>query len=288
MASKVSLKGKVIAVTGGARGIGAATAKELTARGARVAIGDLDQALAAETAERLGGGAVALELDVTDAESFESFLDSAEREVGPIDVLINNAGIMPIGPFTEEDAATAARIFDINVLAMITGCKLALARMEPRGSGYIVNIASQAGKAGFPHLATYCASKHAVIGLTEALRNEYRETAIEFSVVMPAVVNTELTSGIGGTRFFEKIEPEDVATAIADALEHRRFDVNVPRSVGPVGHVMAAMPRRAREATGRALKAHEVMTTADTQARADYEARAAASAPAADQEKEKA
>src|SRR5690349_24319956 len=94
-----SLSGKVVAITGGARGIGKATAAALVRRGCRVAIGDLDLALAEETAGSLGGGVVALQLDVTDRSSFTAFVDEAERQLGPIDVLINNAGIMPVTQF---------------------------------------------------------------------------------------------------------------------------------------------------------------------------------------------
>src|SRR5574338_1230257 len=145
-----SVAGMVVAITGGARGIGKCTAQSLIRRGARVAIGDLHAELAEETAAELGGNCVAFELDVTDRESFSRFLDSAESELGPIDVVINNAGIMPIGPFIEETDETAKTMIDINLHGVIYGTKLALERMLPRGSGHIVNIASQAGKAGLP------------------------------------------------------------------------------------------------------------------------------------------
>src|SRR4051794_37593328 len=97
-----SLSGKVVAITGGARGIGKATATALVRKGCRVAIGDLDLELAEKTAAELGGGTVATALDVTDRSSFSAFLEEAERELGPIDVLINNAGIMPVTPLVEE------------------------------------------------------------------------------------------------------------------------------------------------------------------------------------------
>ncbi len=104
-----SLVGKIVAITGGARGIGRATAAALIAQGAKVAIGDIDDKLAAQTADELGHGTLGASLDVTDRRSFESFLDQVERELGPLDVLINNAGIMPIGPFIEEEDDTARR-----------------------------------------------------------------------------------------------------------------------------------------------------------------------------------
>ena len=274
-----SLSGKVVAITGGARGIGKTTAVALVRKGCRIAIGDLDVELAEQTAQSLGGGTIALPLDVTDRESFTSFLDEAERQLGPLDVLINNAGIMPIGPFVEEEDATARRMIDINLHGVIFGSKLAMARMIPRNSGHIVNIASQAGKAGFPGGATYCATKHAVVGLSEAMRAELDGTDIGVSCVMPAVVNTELASGLQEARGVKNLEPEEVADAIVDALETGRFDVWVPRSTQYIATVMNVMPRRGREAIGRFLKADQVLAGADPAARAAYEDRAAHSEP---------
>src|SRR2546423_6832359 len=110
-----SLQGKVVAITGGARGIGKATAQALAREGARVAIGDLDSLLAEQVAAELGGEAVGLELDVTRRDSFADFLDQVTERLGPVDVLINNAGIMPLGVFADEDDATAQRMIDINL-----------------------------------------------------------------------------------------------------------------------------------------------------------------------------
>jgi NADP-dependent 3-hydroxy acid dehydrogenase YdfG len=282
------VRGKVVAITGGARGIGKATAKVLTSRGARVAIGDLDLELAEKTAEELGGGAVAVQLDVTERESFSNFLDETERQLGPVDVLINNAGIMPIGPFAEEDDLTAKRMIDINLHGVIYGTKLALARMEPRDSGHIVNIASQAGKAGFPGGATYCATKHAVVGLTEAVRAELDGTNIEMSVVMPGVVKTELASGLVEARGVKNLEPEEVAEAIVEAIETGRFEVWIPRSTKAINTFFGLVPRRGREAMARFLRADKVLAAADPTARAEYENRAAHSEPGLEPEKGKA
>jgi NAD(P)-dependent dehydrogenase (short-subunit alcohol dehydrogenase family) len=149
----IPIRGRVAAITGGARGIGLAIATALSRKGARVAIGDLDLELAQKAAEGLGGGAVAFDLDVTDRESFTGFVDAAEKAVGPIDILVNNAGIMPAGPFLEESDETAMRQFDINVHGVILGMKIVLPRMIERRSGHVVNIASQAGKGGFPGIA---------------------------------------------------------------------------------------------------------------------------------------
>jgi len=276
-----ALAGKVVAITGGARGIGKATATALVRKGCRVAIGDLDLELAERTAVELGGGTIALALDVTDRASFRAFLDEAERQLGPLDVVVNNAGIMPVTPFAEESADSIRRQLDINVFGVITGMQLAIERMRPRGAGHIVNLASQAGKGGFPGIATYSGTKHAVVGISEAVRAELRDSGIEIACVMPTVVNTELTSGVG-QRMIKPVEAEDVANEIVDALEVPRFDVWVPRANGGLFKIVALLPRTAREALGRFMKVDKLMTEVDHGARRAYEERAAHSEPALD------
>jgi NAD(P)-dependent dehydrogenase (short-subunit alcohol dehydrogenase family) len=273
-----SLSGKVVAITGGARGIGKATAAALIAKGCRVAIGDLDLELAEKSAAHLGGGTVALPLDVTARGSFERFLDEAERQLGPIDAVVNNAGIMPVTQFEDESEDSVRRQIDINVGGVITGTQLAIKRLRPRGSGYIVNIASQAGKSGIPGIATYSGTKHAVVGISEAVRAELRETGIEVLCVMPTVVNTELTSGVG-QKWVKPVEATDVADEIVDAMEVPRFDVFVPRANGALYKVLAPLPRSWREGLGRAMKIDKLMTEVDHSARQAYEDRAAASEP---------
>jgi NADP-dependent 3-hydroxy acid dehydrogenase YdfG len=272
------LTGKVVAITGGARGIGRATAAALVRKGAKVALGDIDLELAEQTAAELGGGALALPLDVTDRASFERFLDQVEQQLGPLDVLINNAGIMQLGRLVEESDATTARQIAINLHGVIYGSKLALERFLPRHSGHLVNIASTAGKAGVPGGATYSATKHAVVGLTEAIRGETRGSGIETSVVMPVPVNTELAAGlVRGRGLTATVEPEQVADAIVEALEHPRHDVYVPKAIAAGVRLGALMPRRLAEAFGRSAKTDRILAEADLQARAAYEQRAAAS-----------
>jgi NAD(P)-dependent dehydrogenase (short-subunit alcohol dehydrogenase family) len=273
-----SLSGKVVAITGGARGIGKATATALVRKGCRVAIGDLDLTLAEQSATELGGGTIAISLDVTDRGSFTAFLDEAERQLGPLDVVVNNAGIMPVTPFVEESEDSIRRQVDINLHGVIAGSQMAIERMKPRGSGHIVNIASQAGKGGVPGIATYSATKHAVVGLSEAIRAELRGSGVEVSCVMPTVVNTELTAGVG-QRLIQPVEPEDVGEAIADALEVPRFDVWIPRFNGGLFKFIALLPRGAREAIGRLMKVDKLMTEVDHGARRAYEDRAAHSEP---------
>jgi NAD(P)-dependent dehydrogenase (short-subunit alcohol dehydrogenase family) len=273
-----SLNGKVVAITGGARGIGKATATALVRKGCRVAIGDLDLELAEQTAAGLGGGTVALSLDVTDRGSFAAFLDETERQLGPVDVVINNAGIMPVTALVDESDDSIKRQLDINVYGVIVGTQLAIERLRPRHTGHIVNIASQAGKTALPGIATYSGTKHAVVGICEAVKAELRGSGVEVHCVMPTVVNTDLTAGLS-QKLIKPVEAEDVANEIVDALELGRYDVYVPRSNAVMTKIGSLLPRRAGEAIARLMKADKLMFEVDHGARRAYEERAAASEP---------
>ena len=274
--TNADLTGKVVAITGGARGIGAATATALARTGATVAIGDLDLDLAQETATKVGNGARAFKLDVTDNASFASFLDAVEDEVGPLDVLVNNAGIMPLATLLEEDDAMTARVLDINVRAVIIGSRLAARRMEPRGRGHIVNVASTAGKAGLAGGATYCAAKAAVITFCEGIEQELAEHGIAVSCVMPGIVQTELAIGVPDLPGFKSVTPEQVADGIVEAIAEPRLEVFVPRSAGPLLKVTRLMPRRAGLWLGRKMGADKVFVdAANDPARKVYEDRVA-------------
>src|SRR5207253_2006010 len=155
----------------------------------------------------------------------------------------------------------------------IFGSKLALERFVPRGRGHLVNIASAAGKWGVAGGVTYCATKHAVVGLSEALRQELKATPIDVSVVMPTVVNTELGSGLPQTRAFKPVQPEDVGAAIVEALQTGRFDVYVPKSINATVRMGYVMPRRVLDAINHMLKGDQVLANPDHMARAAYEAR---------------
>jgi NAD(P)-dependent dehydrogenase (short-subunit alcohol dehydrogenase family) len=277
-----SLTGKVAVVTGGARGIGQALARALAREGAIVAIGDLDGAGAEAAAAELGGRSLGLPLDVTDRPAFAAFLDDVERRLGPLDILVNNAGIMPLTPLDEEDDASVTRQLEINLHAVIFGTQEAMRRMRPRDTGHIVNIASLAGRAAAPGLATYCATKHAVIGLSEAVRAELRGTGVEVTCVMPGFAATELAAGVPDLRLVRRCTPEEIADATVAALKQPRFDVWVPRRLAAIITLAAVMPRPLREWVSRAMNSQKVVK-ADRSERAAYEARAAASAPHAEE-----
>ena len=272
--AQFDLRGKVVAITGGARGIGLATANAFAQRGALVAIGDLDAAGARVAAERIGRGATGLPLDVTDRVSFESFLNEVEHRLGPLHVMVNNAGIQHVGLFADEtDAFTDIQIA-VNLGGVLTGTKLALARMRPRGRGHVVNVASIGGKIASPGGATYSATKHAVVGLSESLRGELGGSGIAVFIVMPAIIATEMADGLGSARGVRRVEPTVVGEAIVRAvLRGRGRDVYVPRYTGAINTAMSVMPRSWRDAVQHLMRADTVLTDIDQSARAGYNTR---------------
>jgi NAD(P)-dependent dehydrogenase (short-subunit alcohol dehydrogenase family) len=250
---EATLSGKVVAITGGARGIGRATAEAFLAAGAAVAIGDIDVELVAKTAAELGADPdakiVGLPLNVTDKASFAAFLDSVDSELGPLDVLVNNAGIMPTGLFADEDEAMTERIININLNGVIHGSRLAVKRFMDRGSGHLINIASLAGTQGFPGLATYCATKHAVVGFTSALHLEMKEHGVHVGAVLPGIVRTELSAGAnmpGWITPLTTVNPEDVAEAIVKSVQQDKPLVTVPRRLAAIIKSAQLLPYRAQ------------------------------------------
>jgi NAD(P)-dependent dehydrogenase (short-subunit alcohol dehydrogenase family) len=274
MTTHSAIRDKVIVITGGARGIGFATATALHNLGAKVAIGDVDEAKLKESAIQLGLDVYG-NLDVTDPESFATFLDDVERQLGPLDVLINNAGIMPAGKVIDESDKLTRRVLDINTYGVIVGSKLAAQRMVPRGSGHIINIASLAGESPTPGLATYCASKYAVLGFTDSARIEYRDTGVHFSSVLPAFTNTELTAGTTGAKFVKNAEPEDIANAIIRLITKPAARVAVTRTAGLIVATMKFVPQATGEFIARKLgMEHKFLDDVDHAARKAYEDRA--------------
>lgn len=268
------LDGRVVIITGGARGIGHATARKLISLGAKVAIGDIDESRLLEAAEELGIE-VAGRLDVTDSESFRSFYAMVTEKLGPPHALINNAGIMPVGPTLDETEDVARRIMEINVLGVITGTKIALGAMLPRRSGHIINIASMAGEAFLPGLATYCGSKAAVIGFTEAVRLEHRTSGVKVSMVLPTFTNTELVTGATGPKGFRNAEPEEIADAVASLLQKPKGRAYVTKLMGTIITAQRVIPRRISEGLNRALGGEKMfLDGVDTGKRQAYEERA--------------
>jgi NAD(P)-dependent dehydrogenase (short-subunit alcohol dehydrogenase family) len=271
------LDGRVVAITGAGRGIGGATAVTLSRLGASVALGDLDLQRVEATAADLARPSLAVQLDVSDPASFAEFLERAETQLGPVDVLVNNAGIMPIGPFLDQPPTTTVRVLAVNVQGVITGCRIALQQMTARGRGHIVNVSSQAGRLGSSGAAVYCASKAAVITLSQALSDEYGDLGINVSCVIPGVVATELSAGFNASEgFIRAVQPEQVADAIADCLLRPRLFVHVPRLAGSGVTALSLLPaglrRRAEQLAGTR---HMALRAAESSDRAAYDARVA-------------
>ena len=273
------LAGRVVAITGGARGIGLATAQACIRAGMKVAIGDLDIEAARLAAAELGPDTIAVELDVSNRASMRRFLDETEEQLGALDVLVNNAGIMHLAALVDEDDASARRQVDINIHGVLHGMKEALPRMTARNRGHVVNIASTAGRGGFAGAATYSGTKHFVLGVSEAARFELRGSAVEISCILPVVVRTELAAGVAEARLVAQIEPEDVADAVVRTMRAPRFEVFVPRWMSAVMTFAAVSPRPLRVGVARALKPPRVFQARDDAARRDYELRAARSEP---------
>ncbi len=252
--------GKVVAITGGARGIGLAIAAALHGRGAKVAIGDLDEAAASEVGGRLGLP-LTRGMDVTDRASFSDFLDAVENELGPLDVLVNNAGLIAAGNAVDEADAVTRRMLEVNVYGVMLGTKLAAQRMLPRRRGHVINIASLAGVLPSEGIATYCATKHAVLGYTDTVRLENRGSGVHFSAIMPTLTNTEMVDGVGHAKGFKNLEPEDVARAVVGVIAKPQARVAIPRSMGMTLSAQRLLPQRVAEALGRALGTGRVFTS---------------------------
>jgi len=169
---------------------------------------------------------------------------------------------MPTVRFLEEDQSSIDRQFAINVFGVMHGMRAMLPRMLRRGSGHVINVASTAGKFGVSGVATYCATKHAVVGLSNSVRGELLNSPIDLSIVMPVIVRTELTDGVPDTRGVKTLLPEDVAASIVEAIQTRRYEVWCPRSVHAMYRATTLLPLRANDLFAKVTKADDAMLRA--------------------------
>ncbi|MFD3747286.1 SDR family oxidoreductase [Nocardia sp. NPDC058633] len=266
---RIDLEGATIAITGAARGIGLATARAFVEAGAYVALGDLDEALAVQAAAEIGDHAMGHALDVTDKASYAAFLEATAQWRGPLDVLVNNAGVMPNGPFLDQSDRIDQLTMDVNVYGVIHGMRLALPAMVERGYGHIVNVASLAGKFPLKGLAVYNASKYAVVGLTAATRLEMDATGVSVSAVLPSAVRTELSSGID-YGILPAVEPEDIAVAVVRTVKTRAAETAVPGYVGMMANASGLVPESVMRAFRKAAHDDAAITRVDDGVRRAY------------------
>ncbi len=231
-----NIKGKVVAITGASSGIGEATARLLAERGAHIVVG----ARRTERLEKLvadinarGGSARFRAVDVTSREDTQAFVDFAKAEFGRIDVLVNNAGVMPLSNMAEVKVDEWDRMIDVNIRGVLHGIAAVLPDMKARGNGQIVNVASIGAHVVVPTGAVYCATKYAVWAISEGLRQENPD--IRVTTISPGVVATELGDDISDATARDYVKelrkkaltPDAIARAIAYAVEQPdEVDVN--------------------------------------------------------------
>ena len=203
------LSGKTALITGAARGIGLAFAKSFVAEGARVAIADIDLPNAEKAADKLGDAAIAIEMNVASQESIDSAVSDAVEQLGGLDILVNNAAVFSAAPLVEIERADFNKVFEINVAGTLFTMQSVARHMIERGKGgKIINMASQAGRRGEALVAVYCASKAAVISLTQSAGLNLISHGINVNAIAPGVVDGEHWDGVDA--FFAKYENKPV------------------------------------------------------------------------------
>ena len=233
-----NIEGKIVVITGASSGLGEATARHLSELGAVVVLGarriDRIRALAQELAGS-EGKAIAVQTDVTQSEQVKKLVEAAVENYGRIDVMINNAGLMPHSPLDRLKIADWDRMIDVNIKGVLYGIAAALPYMQQQKSGHIINVSSVAGHKVRPASAVYAATKHAVLALSEGLRQEVKPYNIRTTVISPGAIATELPNSITETdiadnvrKIYEIAIPADsFARAVAFAMSQPdEIDVN--------------------------------------------------------------
>ena len=267
---RIPLDGATVIVTGGARGIGRATAELFHERGATVHLGDIDADLAETAAREIGVRAHAAHLDVTSARSWQTFVEGVIAESGSIEILVNNAGVMPLGAFDAEDDAVSKLTLNVNVVGPMNGMKTVIPHMITAGKGHIVNVASMAGKMAFPGMVVYNASKFGAVGLTAGARAEYSRSGVSISAILPSAVRTELSSGVKLGAVLPTVDPEDIAKAVVGTLRSRRAETTIPRYLAGLNRISPLIPELVWDLARRAANDRRGLDEVDEVGRKAY------------------
>ncbi len=226
------LRGRVVLVTGAARGMGKLHAENFCSEGAIVVATDVDEAELNKTVDELksrGYEAYAYLLDVSDREACMALAEQLKTDVGAVDVLINNAGITDCQAVLDMAEASARRMMAVNFFGQLWMMQAFVPDMIKRGSGHILNMCSVAGKSAIANMGGYCATKFAMIGLTDAIRMELSGTGVHFSIVNPGFVKTGMFEGAKVPFITSWQKPETVSAAVLRAVKKNQAEVCVPR-----------------------------------------------------------
>jgi NAD(P)-dependent dehydrogenase (short-subunit alcohol dehydrogenase family) len=270
---EIDLRGAVVLITGAGRGIGRATAHAMAARGALIAVADLDRGAADEVAAEIGSAARAYTLDVRTRASWDACVAGVIADLGPIDILVGNAGVMPVAAFLDEPDEIGETTLDVNVWGLIHGMRTVAPAMVARGRGHIVNVASLAGKIAIPGLAVYNASKFAAVGLSSTARLEFAEAGVSVSTVLPSAVRTTLTSGLPLGKGLPTVDPEDIAAAVVRTVSTRRAQTPVPGYLAALDVGLALAPEALITLVRRVIGGNRAVTSVDPAGRADFDER---------------
>jgi all-trans-retinol dehydrogenase (NAD+) len=234
---------KTALISGAARGIGQAIAAELARCGVRIIGVDLrveDLRDTSDLVKNLGCEFTSLACDVADEHAIRKMM-TALSQSGGFDILINNAGVLPSGPFAEGDFSAWRKVVGVNVIGLMAMTHAALPILKSRGAAHVVNMASVAGKFGTEGVAAYGASKHGVVGFSSALRFELAEINIGVSWICPSMVSTQMAAGVPSNFFTPLMQPGDVAKAVRRAIETNAAEVYVPRRMRFLVSIMPSL-----------------------------------------------